>query len=558
MRKIAAATLSALAGTLMGVSAHALTPPPPQADEDLLPLLYEELGGEDWDRNDGWLDPDVHWCDWYGVSCDEPFWPGFYDLEALDLPDNNLSGEMSEELAGLLSGSLGPEMRLDLAGNDISGSLQAIPALTEIVDLTGNRLSGPLPELDPDGLPDTGSGQPYTATRQLLLAGNHFEGKIPESWVVLELDHLDLSDNDLEAGVQAALSALGTEDPDLWLADNPLDEALQPDWFSDRELASINLCWTKVVIDDEDLDAWIDEHHLGGSHRACLDRQRMPMDISLSGSWYDPQRSGEGFTLMVLDDGTPLVYWFSHVFPGRQMWQFNSGVADEKTFGFRPMLRTRGSFEAGFDEEEPGRVRGGQWRLDRVGDERIHGEHLVAYTGYDLPSDIWITWPPIPDTAVRRDYHQLSRLAGTTCENRQPNENLSGAWYNPDLSGQGFILEVIEDGRGVVYWFSYTPESERDDTPVPDSRDWQAWMMGDGQFDGDTLIIENMIQPRDLDETMPLEADGIESVPFGSLVMQFDDDEGGHVWFDSNLEEYGSGDYAIKRLARPMLADCDH
>ena len=79
----------------------------------------------------------------------------------------------------------------------------------------------------------------------------------------------------------------------------------------------------------------------------------------------------------------------------------------------------------------------------------------------------------------------LTRLAGTTCDNRQPNEWISGAWYNPDANGEGFVVEVIEDGRGVVYWFTHQP----------DDSGRQAWMTGDGHFDGQTLIIDNLLQP---------------------------------------------------------------
>ncbi|QOC22917.1 hypothetical protein IC757_01780 [Wenzhouxiangella sp. AB-CW3] len=33
--------------------AHTLSPPPPQPDDELLPMLYSLLDGDNWHRNDG-------------------------------------------------------------------------------------------------------------------------------------------------------------------------------------------------------------------------------------------------------------------------------------------------------------------------------------------------------------------------------------------------------------------------------------------------------------------------------------------------------------------------
>ena len=33
----------------------------------------------------------------------------------------------------------------------------------------------------------------------------------------------------------------------------------------------------------------------------------------------------------------------------------------------------------------------------------------------------------------------------------------SGTWYNPDQSGHGLSIEVLDDERTIAFWFSYTP-----------------------------------------------------------------------------------------------------
>ncbi len=67
-----------MAVLLPASAALSLTPPPPQPHNQLFPMLYEAMGGEHWHRSDGWFDPDVHWCDWYGVTCGDEFWPGLF------------------------------------------------------------------------------------------------------------------------------------------------------------------------------------------------------------------------------------------------------------------------------------------------------------------------------------------------------------------------------------------------------------------------------------------------------------------------------------------------
>lgn len=61
-------------------------------------------------------------------------------------------------------------------------------------------------------------------------------------------------------------------------------------------------------------------------------------------------------------------------------------------------------------------------------------------------------------------------MSGTDCNPLEPIQRLSGAWYNLERNGEGFIVEVQENGTAVVYWFTYQP----------DEPGAQAWMFGVG------------------------------------------------------------------------------
>ena len=50
----------------------------------------------------------------------------------------------------------------------------------------------------------------------------------------------------------------------------------------------------------------------------------------------------------------------------------------------------------------------------------------------------------------------------------------SGSWYDPDHSGHGISVEVVDDDTLVVFWFAYHP----DGTPM--------WLLTEADIDGDT------------------------------------------------------------------------
>jgi len=64
----------------------------------------------------------------------------------------------------------------------------------------------------------------------------------------------------------------------------------------------------------------------------------------------------------------------------------------------------------------------------------------------------------------------------------QVDHRYSGAWFDPGHEGEGFIVEVLENDRAVVYWFTY-----RDDGR-------QRWMIGVGEVSGNRIVVEEMME----------------------------------------------------------------
>jgi hypothetical protein len=558
--------ITALLLSLPG-AARATSPPPIEPDQDLLPLLYDTLGGDDWHRNDGWLDPDVHWCDWYGVDCADTGIAGVLEFRRLQLPDNNLNGTLTPELAELLLVNQAPERELDLSGNRIGGELTRFPWRTIEVNLSGNALTGPLPELEDD--------MPIDVLGRIRLARNEFSGTVPASWERLQLRRLDLADNRLDAGVDNAIAAIHPFDHSyLYLNGNRFTAELGPAITQARGLvergqsnvgAGIDLCFNDFTVPDPEVRDWIAARHVGSSDfEACLGRERAAVDATISGSWYHPGRSGEGISIMLLENGAPLLYSFGFDTEGGQQWLFELGTPGEQWLRWDPVRNTGGHFGEGVATDGEFRAVGssGRFRADRLGPDtlslhRHYLDILACGFGSDAEPGPGLCPPPLIDD--RLDYHRLSRLAGTTCDNQDWAQQFSGAWYDPERSGEGFLVEILPDRRVVLYWFTYRA----------DGSGRQAWMVGNGNLETPItgtpppgtpvafIDIDTLYQPTGATYGDAFDPADVVYEEWGSLRLEFFIDGSGQVVYDSNLPAYGSGSLPIEQLARPMLADCE-
>lgn len=515
----------------------------PSATVDALEDFYHNFNGDQWRNNEGWLDPEVTPCDWFGVFCSMV--DGQLRLLSLSLPDNNLRGPLDD--TNIFDHVT---WRVLLNGNRIHGSLTELPLGVDTVDLGDNRLTGTLPP-GPDTLTDS--------LEVLNLARNRIGGEVPESWSRLAMRRLDLSNNRLEGSVEPALSVDRTQSCTFVnVADNEfsgevLSGVIRPNLCRHNDsggAGGINLCWNDVSAGG--LDRWLGQHHVGGADfDACLGRERLALGPEISGSWLEPERAGEGVAVQLLDDGRAAMFVFGFDNQGRQHWLTALGTALDKTLHWRRLLAERGTFGEGAVDQPVPPVNqvprmgvGRDWRMDRVDAQGFHIERTYLDFSHCSDNTSYLCFTdPVSD---RFDYTQLSRLAGTTCDNQQPGQWISGAWYDPARAGEGFVVEVLSQARAAVYWFTFRPDDSRH----------QAWMLGTGELDGHTLQIDNLVQPQGGRWGDDFDPASIELTHWGSLTLEFTDQDSGRVSWNSVKEGFGSGEHPIARLTAPRLAEC--
>ena len=167
-------------------------------DQATLMLLYNSVDGGAWTDNSNWGSTTVPVNQWFGVVADSNG-----AVTKLELPGNNLSGALPDDL-----GSLTGLTVLDLSGNRLTGTIPELTALTglQTLDLGDNLLSGEIPEWLGEQTPE---GAPKLPLRELSLRGNQFRGMIPRSLGdVYLLEVLYLDRNQLSGPITAAFGNL--------------------------------------------------------------------------------------------------------------------------------------------------------------------------------------------------------------------------------------------------------------------------------------------------------------------------------------------------------------
>ena len=91
---------------------------------------------------------------------------------------------------------------------------------------------------------------------------------------------------------------------------------------------------------------------------------------------------------------------------------------------------------------------------------------------------------------------------------------LSGSWYDPTHSGEGYVLEVLIDRRVVVYWFSFDPQGNR------------RWFFGTGEILDGKLVFNEMFTTLGGIFGADFDPESVEFVPWGSLEMDLECDSG--------------------------------
>lgn len=125
---------------------------------------------------------------------------------------------------------------------------------------------------------------------------------------------------------------------------------------------------------------------------------------------------------------------------------------------------------------------------------------------------------------------------------------ITGNWYNPNQSGHGFSLEVLDGNILLAQWYAFSPQAPS--APV--------WIIGTGAITGDTAIVQ-AVQVGGAGARFPpnFNASQVSNQTWGTLTFTFTDCNAGHIHWTSSAPGYPpTGDLDLIRLTKPAGLTC--
>ena len=257
-----------------------------------------------------------------------------------------------------------------------------------------------------------------------------------------------------------------------------------------------------------------------------------------SGHYFVPTRSGEGWLLEILDDHQAVVNWFTYPAAGNdsseQAWALGVGDIEGNRIVFDDVLATRMIDPAlGYDDDNLELIDWGSMVF-----EFNHCHH--GSVEYDSP---------LKATSGRLEFIRLANIEGLPCGSialapTTSAPGISGQWYDPASTGQGWYFQEVEAGRVFTAWFTYDAEGN------------QAWIVGEGRLEGRELTFEQLTMTRGARFGEDFMSEDVEHIEWGSMQVHFTSCETAEVEFESIIPAFGNGHLKPERLTRLKDLDC--
>jgi hypothetical protein len=115
----------------------------------------------------------------------------------------------------------------------------------------------------------------------------------------------------------------------------------------------------------------------------------------------------------------------------------------------------------------------------------------------------------------------------------------SGSWYNPAESGHGLSVEVLDDGRTIAYWYTYSPAGH------------SLFLVGSGENQGSRVTLDTYVY--DGMKFGEFDPNTNTQYYWGTMTLDFHDCDSATLSYSSTLtyddEEFGAGTIPLTKLA---------
>lgn len=253
----------------------------------------------------------------------------------------------------------------------------------------------------------------------------------------------------------------------------------------------------------------------------------------ISGTWYDPAQSGQGFVVEhAIVGGAPqlLVTWFTYL-DGQPRWLFGLGPLTGNTARIPLSITAGADFPPDFVPNTASVQPWGELTLSFSSVSRGSANWTSSYAGFNNGS--------MP----------MYRLTTPASALESPTTGISGchagAWYDPAQSGHGIFIEVLGSGANrslLAIWYTYLDGQQR-------------WMTAAGPIAGNTATLTATITSG-ADFPPAFNASDVVRAPWGTMTFtSIDANHAGWQW-NSSIAGYGSGSMNLTRLTSLSGREC--
>jgi ELWxxDGT repeat protein len=188
---------------------------------------------------------------------------------------------------------------------------------------------------------------------------------------------------------------------------------------------------------------------------------------AVTGSWYDPATSGQGFVLHPIDDNYTVISFYGFEDNGKPLWLTGVGQDLLKT-GYTTEIQMNITSGGNFGSFTPDQISEQPWGTLRI--------------TFDTCSKATAEFGGLSG-AQTMNMVRLAGLEGINCYYSTPpspeSAGLTGSWYDPATSGQGLVLHPVNDQQMIVSFYGYKNDSER------------LWLIG--AYNGEVVKGESLV-----------------------------------------------------------------
>lgn len=186
-------------------------------------------------------------------------------------------------------------------------------------------------------------------------------------------------------------------------------------------------------------------------------------------------------------------------------------------------------------------------RLTHAGpdDSLLYDARRVVMTEDASSGRMYIAWEQEDQTAdqAEGEFELFSSSLGASEFNVLA--GISASWFDPTHDGEGWVVEVINPTKAIVYWFTYDP-----DVPA------QAWVLGVGSVIDNRIVMTDVVIPTGGVFGPAFDPAAVQFDQWGSFVLEFDNCNSAGMNHNSSVGNFGAASLRPIRLTTLGGLDC--